>query len=380
MTVNSKMLKLNNASKYTLFGAGCIGSILLFQFISQRINLQKVGKPMKMTKREIEGKFRAEITKITRGITDNQHGPTTTPRSRSDQVLFDVDLFGSILQYFSSFEYLSTICRVSKWHYVFLHHNAVHEKVRKQITCSMLWRESCFSWNRSQIGVYFNNPDPSTMDIYKFMHFVCNNWKLSGGSKDIEHDRHSEIIQQMICIPYIVPNIHIVRHWFRYISNKTRIPIKELCFKSKPEGDIDTNPNLTDSANKISKIGKFRNRKRLKHHFVSSVDSPYELHLIIWITIYNLYQMHSEMIRKTSLSNGYQSNQSRSEWSDCRLHRATGAGTGKGTGTVDKSFPSKKGTTTNQNGMRLNNFGFEHKLQKWLVNEHDFHFVNFRTE
>lgn len=370
---NSKMhsMKLNNASKYTLFGAGCIGSIVLFQFISQRINLQKAAKPMKLSKREIEGKFRAEITKITRGITANQHANNAITRpsdrsSRSDAVLFDVDLFGSILEYFSSFEYLHTICRISKWHYVFLHHNAEHEKVRKQITCSMLWRESCFSWNRSQIGVYFNNPDPSTMDIFKFMHFVGSNWKISGCSKDLEHDRHSEIIQQMICIPYIVPNIHIVQHWFRYISNKTRIPIKELCFKSKAEAN--PNPN-------IGKIGKLRNRKRLKHHFVSSVESPYELHLFIWITIYNLYQMHSEIVRKTNLSNGYQSNQSSWEWakqrSEHRVHR--------GTGTVDGSECSKTRSTTKQSGIRLNNFGFEHELQKWLVNEHDFHFVNWET-
>jgi len=315
---------LSSTSKFTLFGVGCIGSIVLLHLLSHRINPPKAVKP---TKREIERKFRAEISKITRGIAVDPRAA----KARSKAILFDEHLFGVIVQYLTTFDYLGAVCRVSRWHYVFLHHNATNQSLRKEVTCSMLWRESCLSWDRSQIGVYFNHPDPSTMDIYKFMHFVANNWKTAGCSKEIERDRHSEIIQQMICIPYIVPNLLVVQHWFRYISSKTRIPIKELCFKSE-----------TDAA--------VRTRKRLKHHFVSSTESPNDLHLFIWITIYNLYQMHSEIVRRTMATNS-------------------------SNGECSKTVPS----TTNQSGIRLNNFGFEHSLQKWLVMEHDFHFSTSET-
>eukprot|EP01083_Nonionella_stella_P087367 243047_1 len=306
---------MNSASKATIISVGFVGSILLYQVLSNS-HRDRI-KTRKPTKKQLEQQLRKEIRNVTHNIELSHSTPSKAPN-----VLYQDAFVGRIVEYLTTFEYLNTICRLSKYHYLFLNHKGIHYDTNRTVTYKMLLNESCLSWNIDKIKSFFHQTP--CIDIYKFMYYISNNWKWSGGSKTIKNNRHSEIIQQMICVPYIVPNIHIIKHWFRYISAQLNLPIHAICFKS----EMDDNT---------------RNKKHLKHYFVSANqhEHRYELHLFLWIIVYNLYQLYSEINTQTV------------------YHKQEG-----------------NMTCATQSAMHSNYFGFEHEVQRWLVNEHHFHFIN----
>eukprot|EP01084_Bolivina_argentea_P287515 493366_1 len=231
---------MNSASKATLLSAGFIGSILLYQIFLPKRNGMITKKGKKLSKKELELQYRKEIRTIT------EHIEPCELSDKNINIMYDNIIFGKILQFFTTFEYLNTICHLSKYHYKYLHYKGNNYEINKNIIIQMLYNESCLSWDINKINKFFNKTQ--LMDIYRFMYFITNNWKYSGCSKtktiNNNLDRHSEIIQQMICIPYIVPNINIIKHWFKYISYKLNIPINEICFKSQIDQNIKRKKSL----------------------------------------------------------------------------------------------------------------------------------------
>eukprot|EP01083_Nonionella_stella_P177395 623355_1 len=263
---------MNVGRKITLFSVGAIGSVLLLsKFLNQKPKRKKTLK-------------RAQIHIVTNNILLALNGDT-------QNILYSDEYMSCVLPYLTTLDYLNTMCRLSKYHYLYLHHRHMHCSANKRTLFDMLLNESNQSWNVREIQRIFSGETNSYLDIYDVMHSVCNDWKFA----------HDSLIDRMICIPFAIPNITMVKYWFRYISNKTAIPIRHLSFAE------DTN------------------------YFISALEHPYECNLFLWIITYNLYQLNIELNRAEN---------------------------------------------KNKNIIHSNFFGFEHKLQEWLVSTHLYTFLN----
>ena len=299
---------MNCANKITLFGVGtvgAIGSVLLLSKYLTGSNKNKNGnkKRKKLSKREIMLLKRNDIKDVTDNIyfTPKHHGDNASQHN----ILYSDQLFGKILVYLTSFDYLNTVCRLSKYHYLYLNQRNINfDLINKHILFSMLLNESNKSWNLYQIEKCFNSK--TFVDIYDFLFLISNNWRYV--KKGNDNNQYRQIIAEMIYIPSVIPNINIVKYWFNYISNKTQIPIRHLSFKT-------------------SSIEKDNNH--YKDFFLSSLENPYELNLFLWIIIYNLKQLNLEL---------------NMNWKN----------------------------NDNKNIIHSNYFGFEQKLQEWLVFEHKY--------
>ena len=281
---------MNSGQKITLFSVGTVGAIgsvfLLSKFLKGSNNKKK---KKKLSKKEIILRKREEISFITNNIMitngDNNNN--------NNNIFYCNEYFDKILIYLTTFDYLNTICYLSKYHYLYL---SKYNNNFSNITFNMLYNESYKSWNLNQIKKCFNNK--SFINIYDFMYKICNNWKYN-----------KDYIEQMICIPFIIPNINIVKYWFNYISNKTHIPIRHLSFRT-----LDNNDNND-------------NNKKICNYFISALENPFELNLFLWIIVYNLYQLNIEL---------------------------------------------NKNENKNKNIVHSDYFGFEHKLQEWMVFKHEY--------